>query len=65
MAEDRLTRLPIPGMTNPEQVDDVALAVMERRELDLEEQAELDQAMDRAWANLSHHCQWLKQWEYI
>jgi phenylacetate-coenzyme A ligase PaaK-like adenylate-forming protein len=52
-------------MINPEQVDNVALAVMERRELDQEERAELDRAMDRAWANLPYHYQWLKNWEYI
>jgi aryl-alcohol dehydrogenase-like predicted oxidoreductase len=56
---------PIPGMISPEQVDNVALAVKERRELDKEEKAELDRAMDRAWANLPHHYQWLKDWEYV
>jgi len=38
---------------------------MDRRELDLEEQAELGRAMDRAWANLPHHYRWLKDWEWI
>jgi aryl-alcohol dehydrogenase-like predicted oxidoreductase len=56
---------PIPGMINVEQVDNVALAIKERRELDKEEKAELDRAMDRAWANLPHHYQWLKQWDYV
>ncbi|HUT13186.1 MAG TPA: aldo/keto reductase [Thermoguttaceae bacterium] len=56
---------PIPGMITPQQVDNVALAVMERRELDPEEKAELDRAMDRAWANLPYHYQWLKNWEYV
>ena len=56
---------PIPGMINVQQVDNVALAVKERRVLDLEEQAELDRAMDRAWANLPSHYQWLKNWEYV
>ena len=45
-------------MITPEQVDNVALAVKERRELDAAEKAELDQAMDRAWANLPYHYQW-------
>jgi aryl-alcohol dehydrogenase-like predicted oxidoreductase len=76
--DDRLARLtiryilcnkvitaPIPGMINPEQVDNVALAVKERRELDAGEKAELDRAMDRAWANLPFHYQWLKDWEYV
>ena len=37
----------------------------ERRKLDVEEKAELDKAMDRAWANLPYHYQWLKDWEYV
>ena len=56
---------PIPGMINAQQVDNVALAVAERRALDVEEQAELKAAMDRTWANLPYHYQWLKNWEYI
>jgi aryl-alcohol dehydrogenase-like predicted oxidoreductase len=56
---------PIPGMINPQQVDNVALAVKERRELDKDEHAQLQRAMDRAWANLPFHYQWLKDWEYV
>lgn len=56
---------PIPGMIVPEQVDNVALAVKERRELDTEEKAELDRATDRAWANLPYHYRWLKDWEWV
>jgi aryl-alcohol dehydrogenase-like predicted oxidoreductase len=56
---------PIPGMIRNEQVDNVALAVKERRELDLEEKAKLDRRMDEAWANLPYHYQWLKDWEYV
>ena len=56
---------PIPGMITPAQVDNVALAVKERRELDKEERAELDRAMDRAWANLPYHYRWLKDWERV
>ena len=56
---------PIPGMINPEQVDNVALAVAERRELDVEEKAMLDRAMEDAWANLPYHYQWLKGWEFV
>ena len=56
---------PIPGMIVPEQVDNAALAVMERRELDTEEQAQLDRANQRAWANLTHEYEWLKEWEYV
>ena len=56
---------PIPGMISVEQVDNIALAAMESRELDKNERAELDAAMDRAWANLPYHYQWLKDWEYV
>ena len=56
---------PIPGLITRQQVDNAALAVKERRELDKEEKAELDRAMDRAWANLPSHYQWLKDWEYV
>ncbi|MBN2476596.1 MAG: aldo/keto reductase [Pirellulales bacterium] len=56
---------PIPGMITPQQVDNVALAVKERRALDVEEKAELDRAMDRAWANMPYHYRWLKDWEYV
>jgi aryl-alcohol dehydrogenase-like predicted oxidoreductase len=56
---------PMPGLITVQQADNVALAVKERRELDLEEKADLDQAMDRAWANLPSHYQWLKDWEYV
>ncbi len=56
---------PIPGLINPEQVDNVALAVKERRELDAGEKAMLDRALDRAWARLPFHYQWLKDWEYV
>ncbi len=56
---------PIPGLITPQQVDNAALAVAERRTLDGEEKAELDRAMDRAWANLPSHYQWLKNWEYV
>ena len=56
---------PIPGLITAHQVDNVALAVKERRELDREERADLEKAMDRAWAKLPFHYQWLKDWEYV
>ena len=56
---------PMAGLITPQQVDNVCLAVVERRKLDLKEQTRLDRAMDRAWANLSPHYQWLKDWEYV
>jgi len=56
---------PIPGMINPHQVDNVAKAVKERRQLDVAEAKELEEAMDKAWARLPADYQWLKDWEYV
>jgi len=56
---------PIPGMIVPEQVDNVARAVKERRQLSAEEKAELDRAMRRAYAKLPYHYRWLKDWERV
>ena len=57
--------MPIPGLVSPQQVDNVAKAIMERRELDLAEAGNLDSAMQEAWANLPKNYQWLKNWEYV
>jgi len=56
---------PIPGMITPAQVDNAALAVKERRELDTQERAELDRIMNEAWANLPYHYRWLREWEQV
>jgi len=56
---------PIPGMISPDQVDNVALAVKERRELDLQERAELEHAMKRAFASLPPYYQWLRDWQQV
>ena len=56
---------PIPGLITPQQVDNVALAVKERRKLDKEEKAELKKAMDEAWAKLPPEYEWLKNWKYV
>ena len=59
------TVIPIPGMNSIEYVDNVAKAVMERRELDVKETAELDEASKQAWAKLPANYQWLKNWEQV
>jgi len=59
------TVIPIPGMNSVEHADNVAKAVMERRQLDLKERAELDTAGRQMWANLPPHYRWLKNWEYV
>ena len=56
---------PIPGLINTHQVDNVAKAVQEARQLDKTEKAALDKAMDEAWARLPSDYQWLKDWEYV
>ncbi len=57
--------IPIPGLISPHQVDNVAKAVKERRELDLAEAKELKKIMDQTWARLPENYQWLKDWEYV
>ncbi len=56
---------PIPGLISREQVDNAALAVLERRQLDEKEKAMLDEATDRAFATLPPRYQWLKDWQSI
>jgi aryl-alcohol dehydrogenase-like predicted oxidoreductase len=56
---------PIPGLITEQQVDNVALAIMQRRALDLDEQAELSRAMQRAWAHLPPGYEWLRDWKYV
>ena len=56
---------PIPGLINPQQVDNVARAVTEPEELAQEEAKELELAMDDAWSRLPANYQWLKNWEYV
>jgi len=59
------TVIPIPGINNASQVDNLAKAVMERRQLDLKEKAELDNANKQALAKLPSNYQWLRNWEYV
>jgi predicted aldo/keto reductase-like oxidoreductase len=57
--------VPIPGLVSPHQVDNVARAIKERRELDLAEAAELRRIMNETWANLPTDYHWLRDWEYV
>jgi len=57
--------IPIPGLVSIHQVNNVAKAVKERRELDVAEAEELKRLMDQTWANLPANYQWLKNWEYV
>jgi len=62
---NRAITAPIPGLISIHQVDNVARAVTERRELDVAETRELEQSMELAWARLPANYQWLKDWEYV
>ena len=59
------TVIPIPGLSNVEQVDNAVKAVQERRELDLAEQTELEETAQRTLAKLPANYQWLKNWQYV
>jgi aryl-alcohol dehydrogenase-like predicted oxidoreductase len=59
------TVIPIPGMNSIHYVDNVAKAVMERRQFDLKEKAELENANKQALAKLPSNYQWLRNWEYV
>jgi hypothetical protein len=52
-------------MNSRQEVDNVVKAVAERRQLDLKETAELEQAGRQTWASLPANYQWLKNWEYV
>lgn len=56
---------PIPGLASAAQVDNMAKAIKERRELDKAEAKELEAAMDRAFAGLPANYRWLRDWEYV
>lgn len=69
---------PIPGLASPQQVDNMALAIKERRELDLAERADsrtnemppedlaaLETATETMWDRLGSGYRWLKDWEYV
>ena len=57
--------IPIPGLSNLNQVDNVARAVVERRELDPKEAAVLESAEREMMATLPQKYQWLRDWEYV
>lgn len=57
--------IPIPGLSHVGQVDNVAKAVKERRQLDKSEQAALKKATAEGMAKLPPKYEWLKNWEYV
>jgi uncharacterized protein len=59
------TVVPIPGVNRPEELDNVVKAVAERRQLDVQERAELEMVNQQARAALPSHYQWLNNWQYV
>ena len=59
------TVIPIPGISKPREVDNLALAVKERRQLDVKERAELENAGRQTLAQLPSKYQWLRNWRYV
>jgi predicted aldo/keto reductase-like oxidoreductase len=59
--------VPIPGLINDHQIDNVLLAIKERREQDLMGNIELETPVesDEGWASLPKNYEWLKEWEYV
>jgi aryl-alcohol dehydrogenase-like predicted oxidoreductase len=56
---------PIPGLACVEEVDNMAMAVKERRKLRVAEADELRRIGENMWANLPPNYEWLKGWEYV
>ncbi len=68
LLENPVLTAPIPGLITTHQVDNVALAVKERKEGKPLTQAErrlLHTRMQHAWANLPPGYEWLRDWEYV
>lgn len=59
------TVIPIPGISRIQEADNLAVAMKERRELDLKERAELESAAKQTVAKLPAHYQWLRDWQYV
>jgi aryl-alcohol dehydrogenase-like predicted oxidoreductase len=56
---------PIPGLACVEEVDNMALAIKERRKLSSKEKAEIKRLGAETYANLPPEYEWLKKWEYV
>ncbi len=55
----------MPGLISIHQVDNAVRAIRERRELDIEETAQLDQAAEEMLAELPPDHHWLREWEWV
>jgi aryl-alcohol dehydrogenase-like predicted oxidoreductase len=59
------TVVPIPGIHSIAEADNLARAVLERRQLDAREVGQLDHASQQMVAELPKHYQWLNDWQYV
>lgn len=59
------TVIPIPGLNSPEELDNAVRAVRERRELDVRDQAQIEDLNRTARAQLPDRYQWLRNWDYV
>jgi len=59
------TVIPIPGLHTVAEVDNVAKAVMERRQLDGKEKAEIRNLNEHTLARLPAHYGWLRDWQQV
>jgi len=59
------TVIPIPGLNSIAQVENAAKAILERRELDLKEKAQLQNLNQQIVAQLPSHYQWLHDWQVV
>jgi len=59
------TVIPIPGLMSVAEVDNAALAVKERRQLDVREKAQIQDMSEKMWAQLPNHYGWLRDWEFV
>ena len=64
LSNDAITA-PMAGLISIHQVDNIARAVRERRELDRKEAAVLKHAVEEAHASLPPDYEWLRKWDWV
>jgi predicted aldo/keto reductase-like oxidoreductase len=64
LGNDAITA-PIPGLISTHQVENAALAVSERRKLDMADRAQLEQVAREMTDRLPEDYAWLRDWEWV
>jgi len=64
LSNDAITA-PIPGLINIHQVENMALAIQERRKMDQADARKFEEIQKDLWARIDPHHAWLKNWEYV